>query len=143
MRKEGILSATIDVQVAFHDVDMVQVVWHGHYVKYLENARWALMDGMHYGLQTMIESGYAWPIVDLQIKYLRVARFGDRLKVRASLVEWESRLAINYLVTDAADGARVARGRTVQVAVDGKTGVLQLESPPTFLRQVRLAAGLE
>ena len=35
MRKEGILSATIDVQVAFHDVDMVQVVWHGHYSKYL------------------------------------------------------------------------------------------------------------
>ena len=143
MRKEGILSATIDVQVAFHDVDMVQVVWHGHYPKYLENARWALMDRLGYGLDTMIGSGYAWPIVDLQVKYLRVARFGDRLKVRASLVEWESRLAINYLVTNAGDGARVARARTVQVAVDGKTGVLQLESPPAFVRHIRLAAGLE
>ena len=51
------------------------------------------------------------------MKYVRAARFGDRLRVRASLVEWEQRLAINYLVTDLADGARVVRGQTIQVAV--------------------------
>jgi acyl-CoA thioester hydrolase len=65
----------------------------------------------------MIDSGYLWPIVDLRVKYVRAARFGDRLRVRASLVEWEQRLAINYLVTDLADGARVVRAQTVQVAV--------------------------
>jgi acyl-CoA thioester hydrolase len=65
----------------------------------------------------MIDSGFLWPIVDLKVKYVRAARFGDRLRVRASLVEWEQRLAINYLVTDLADTARVVRAQTVQVAV--------------------------
>ena len=122
MRAQGTLFADIDVDVRFHDVDMVGVVWHGHYLRYLKNARWALMNQLGYGLERMLESGVAWPIVELQTKYLGPARFGDRLRVRASLVEWESRLALNYLVSRLRDGVRIARGRTVQVAVDASSG---------------------
>ena len=117
MRKHSDISAQVTCEVAFADVDLAQVVWHGHYLRYLENARWALMRLIGFDLQDMIDSGYLWPIVDLKVKYVRAARFGDRLCVRASLVEWENRLAINYLVTDVADDARVVRAQTVQVAV--------------------------
>ncbi len=117
MRKHTDISAQISCEVAFADVDLAQVVWHGHYLRYLENARWALMKAIDFGLQDMIDSGYLWPIVDLRVKYVRAARFGDQLRVRASLVEWEQRLAINYLVTDLADEARVVRAQTIQVAV--------------------------
>jgi acyl-CoA thioester hydrolase len=127
----------IEFDVAFHDVDMVGVVWHGHYLRYLENVRWALMNRLGYGLERMIASGYAWPIVDLQAKYVKPARFGDRLRARASLVEFEHRLAVNYLLTDIANGARVMRARTVQVAVEGQSGVLQFECPVEFVAQVR------
>jgi acyl-CoA thioester hydrolase len=139
VRTQGALFADIELEVRFHDVDMVGVVWHGHYLRYLENARWALMDRLDYGLQRMLESGFAWPIVDLQSKYLNPARFGERLRVRASLVEWESRLALNYLVSRVADGARIARARTVQVAVDARTGELQFATPPEFLACVQAA----
>ena len=117
MRKHSAISTQITCEVAFADVDLAQVVWHGHYLRYLENARWALMRLIGFDLQDMIDSGYLWPIVDLRVKYVRAARFGDRLRVRASLVEWQQRLAINYLITDLADGARVVRAQTVQVAV--------------------------
>jgi len=140
---QGALFADLDLEVRFHDVDMVGVVWHGHYLRYLENARWALMNQIGYGLQPMVDSGFAWPIVELHTKYIRPARFGDRLRVRASLVEWESRLTLNYLVTQLDDGARVARARTVQVAVHAATGELQFATPPDFVACVRaaLAAG--
>lgn len=117
MRKHSAISAEISCEVGFHDVDLAQVVWHGHYLKYLENARWALMGVIGFDLQAMLDSGYLWPLVDLRVKYVRAARYADRLRVRASLVEWQQRLAINYLVTDTADGARVVRAQTVQVAV--------------------------
>lgn len=140
---QGALFADVDLEVRFHDVDMVGVVWHGHYLRYLENARWALMNQIGYGLEPMIESGFAWPIVELHTKYIRPARFGDRLRVRASLLEWESRLTLNYLVTQLDDGARVARARTVQVAVHAATGELQFATPPDFVACIRaaLAAG--
>ncbi len=139
MRAQGILAAEIEFDVAFNDVDMVGVVWHGHYLRYLENARWALMNRLDYGLDRMLASGHAWPIVDLQAKYLKPARFGERLRARASLIEWEHRLALNYLITDVANGMRILRGRTVQVAVDGRTGELQFDCPADFVDCVKSA----
>jgi acyl-CoA thioester hydrolase len=139
MRKTGPLTANLEVDVAFHDVDSMAVVWHGNYLKYLENARWALMDRIGHGYAEMVASGYVWPIIESHVRHVRAARFGDRLRVQASLVEWETRLAVNYLVVDAASSARVARGRTVQVAVDGKTGVMLFRSPRGFLDAIASA----
>lgn len=139
MRKSGVLPTEIELQVPFHDVDLVQVVWHGHYVKYFEIARWALMEKIGFGLEAMLASGFGWPVVELQVKYLKYSSFGDRLRVRASLVDWENRLTVNYLVTNAGTGDRVARAKTVQVAVDMSTGELQFVSPAPLVEHVRRA----
>jgi acyl-CoA thioester hydrolase len=141
MRREGAISARIEVPVAFHDVDMVHIVWHGHYLKYLENARWALMDKLDFGLAAMRDSGYGWPIVDLRVKYINAARFGDRLEVRASLAEWEHRLVVNYLITKCEDRERVLRAQTTQVAVDAASGVLQFTTPQILLERIAAATG--
>jgi acyl-CoA thioester hydrolase len=138
MRKEGAISATIEATVAFHDIDIVGVMWHGHYLKYLENARWALMDRIGFGYQAMSASGFAWPIVEMHVKYVHAARLGDQLRVRASLVEWENRLAFNYLVLRA-DGERLARAKSVQVAIDAATGALQFTTPQPLLDCVQRA----
>jgi acyl-CoA thioester hydrolase len=139
LRAQGALYADVELEVRFHDVDMVGVVWHGHYLRYLENARWELMNHVGYGLDRMLESGFAWPIVELRTKYLRPARFGDQLRVRASLVEWETRLTLHYLVSRPADGVRIARASTVQVAVDARSGELQFATPPDFVASVQAA----
>jgi len=139
MRKTGPLCHSIDLDVAFHDVDSMAVVWHGNYLKYLENARWALMEYIGHGYAPMLASGYIWPIIESHVRYVRAARFQERLRVQASLVEWETRLAVNYLVQDAASGARIARARTVQVAVESATGEMQYRSPAGFLGAVAAA----
>lgn len=117
MRKQSAISEQIVCEVAFHDVDVAAVVWHGHYLRYLENARWALMRAMDFDLPQMMDSGFLWPVVDLRVKYVRAARYQDQLQVRASLVEWQQRLTINYLITDLRNGDRVVRAQTTQVAV--------------------------
>jgi acyl-CoA thioester hydrolase len=77
----------------------------------------------------MRESGYMWPIIDLHVRYVKPLRFEQRILVKASLREWENRLLIDYLVTDAESGARLTKGRTSQVAVDMKTGEMCFVSP--------------
>jgi acyl-CoA thioester hydrolase len=136
MRKNGAISASVAVNVAFHDVDLAAVVWHGHYLKYLENARWALMDSLDFGVPAMLSSGYSWPIVELHVKYVKAARFGDHLQVRASLAEWANRIVINYLVTDLTTDERVARAQTVQVAVEMPSGTLQFVTPQVLLQRI-------
>jgi len=136
MRKEGVLQAEVEILVPFFDVDMMEVVWHGHYVKYFEEARCALLDKLGHNYRHMRDAGYAWPIIDLQLRYIRGAQFGQRIKVRADLIEWENSLKINYLITDSESGERMTRGSSVQVAVEIATREMLLASPRVFVEAV-------
>ncbi|MBT0568751.1 acyl-CoA thioesterase [Curvibacter sp. CHRR-16] len=131
------LFAEVELEVPFHDIDVMDVVWHGHYVKYFEIGRCALLRRLDYDYPQMRESGYAWPVVDCQLRYVRSARFGQRLVVRATLQEYENRLRIAYEVQDQASGERLTKGQTIQVAVDMRSGELQLVSPTVLLERVQ------
>ncbi|NIM32408.1 MAG: acyl-CoA thioesterase [Pseudomonas stutzeri] len=139
MRKDGVLQAEVEMLVPFFDVDSMDVVWHGHYVKYFEVARCALLERIGHNYQQMRDAGYAWPIIDVQLRYMRGARFNQRIEVRADLVEWENRLKINYLIRDAETGERMTRGSTVQVAVEIASREMLLASPRVFVDAVERA----
>ena len=136
MRSKGVFHADTQIRVPFFDVDSMNVVWHGHYVKYLEVARCALLDKLGHNYTDMQASGYAWPVIDLQLRYVRGAEFGQTLNVRANLVEWENRLKISYLISDLATGERLTRASSVQVAVNVASREMQLASPKVFTNAV-------
>ena len=127
---------TIDLQIPFHDVDMMEIVWHGHYVKYFEIARCALLDKINYNYQQMRDSGYFWPVIDLNIRYIKPAQFGQWISVRAELVEWEYRLKINYRIVDKLTGLKLTKGYSIQVAIDNKTQSMCFESPKILLQKL-------
>ena len=139
MRSKGVLHTDTEILVPFFDVDTMNVVWHGHYVKYLEVARCALLDKLGHNYDAMVASGYAWPVIDLQLRYVRGAVFGQKLNVRANLVEWENRLKINYLISDLQTGERLTRASSVQVAVDMSSREMQMASPKIFTDAVERA----
>lgn len=126
----------IDLEVPFHDVDAMEVAWHGHYAKYCEVARCALLQRFEYDYPQMRESGYFWPIVELTLKYVQPARYGQKLRIRATLTEHENRIKIAYLISDAESGARITKGHSVQVAVDATSGEMQFVSPDVVLEKL-------
>jgi acyl-CoA thioester hydrolase len=123
----------VPVTVPFHDIDMIGVAWHGHYAKYFEIARCALLERLDYGYDAMRESGFMWPVIDMRIRYIKPLRFGQRVIVKAILKDWENRLLIEYLVTDEATGHRLTKGTTSQVAVDIASGEMCFVSPQVLL----------
>ena len=132
MRKQARESrwfAELETKVQFFDLDPMQIVWHGRYVKYLEMVRCELLDKIGYNYTQMKDSGYAWPIIDMHLRYAAPATFGQVLKLRADIVEWESRLKIDYVISDAATGKRLNRATTMQVAVDIASGEMCFVSP--------------
>jgi acyl-CoA thioester hydrolase len=131
--------AETETQVQFFDLDPMEVVWHGHYVKYLEIIRGVLLDTINYNYAQMKASGYFWPVVDMHVRYGASATFGQRLKLRAEIVEWENRLKIGYLISDAASGRRLTRASTIQVAVEIVSGEMCFVSPPVLLERLRVA----
>jgi acyl-CoA thioester hydrolase len=131
--------AETETQVQFFDLDPMEVVWHGHYVKYLEIVRGVLLDTINYNYAQMKASGYLWPVVDMHVRYAGSAIFGQRLKLRAEIVEWENRLKIAYLITDAASGRRLTRASTTQVAVEIVSGEMCFVSPRVLLERLSVA----
>lgn len=129
------LSCTTEIVVPFHDIDLMGIVWHGHYVKYFEVARCSLLDKFDYNYPQMKESGYAWPVIDMRIRYPASAVFSERISITASISEWDSRLKVDYEVRNA-EGRRLTRGYTVQVAVDIATGEMCFESPSVLLEKL-------
>ena len=129
-------SAEVEIQVQFYDLDPMEVVWHGNYVKYLEVARCALLDSIGYNYGQMKESGYMWPIIEMNLRYAAPSTYGQRLRVRADIVEWENRLRIEYLIVDAATGRRLNRATTTQVAVDIATGEMCFVSPAILFEKL-------
>jgi len=127
---------TVDILVPFHDVDMMEVVWHGYYVKYFEIARCALLDKIDYNYSQMRDSGYAWPVIDLRIRYAKPAVFGQLISVQAEIVEWENRLKINYSITDKLTGLRLTKGYSIQVAIDSQSKEMCFESPRVLLEKL-------
>ncbi len=123
------LTHSMQLSPAFHDLDPMQIVWHGHYLKYMELVRCALLQRFDYDYPQMAESGYAWPIVDLRTKYVRPARYGQQLKLHAEIVEWEHRLKIKYEISEVASGEVLTRAHTIQVAVDIASGEMCYISP--------------
>lgn len=130
------IRAEVEVTVPFFDIDLLNIAWHGHYCKYLEIARCAMLDKINYGYMVMKATDYVWPIVDLQLRFVKPARFEQRIRVSAELVEWEYRMKIKYLVFDAANGEVLAKGHTIQAAVNVSSGEMSYASPPIFLEKL-------
>lgn len=135
-RPDSRWSVEVEMQVQFFDLDPMEIVWHGNYVKYLEVVRCALLDKIAYNYVQMKESGFAWPVIDMQLRYIAPASFGQRLILRADIVEWENRLKIEYQITDAVTGKRLNRASTTQVAVDIFTGEMCFVSPPVLFEKL-------
>ena len=122
------ISCQIEQTVPFFDVDSMHIVWHGHYVKYMEKARCALLDLIDYNYYQMEESGYFWPVIDMRIRYVKPLKFKQMVVIDAKLVDYEYGLRIDFRFTDQLTGEKLTTAYTKQVAVEKNSGEMSLLS---------------
>ncbi len=128
----------VRIKIPFHDLDPAGIVWHGNYAKYFEIARCELLQSFGYNYDDMVASGYGWPVIDLRMRYVQPALFGQEIGIRATLKEWEYRLRIEYLVFDLSNGKRMTKGESIQVAVNLTTREMCLRSPDILFHKLGL-----
>lgn len=130
--KAGLI-AKVEIKVRFSEVDSMQVVWHGEYVRYFEDGREAF--GLVYpglGYMDFYSNGYTAPIVDLQLQYLRPLSINETAIVEIRYIETEAaKLCFEYEIRRNTDNEIAARGSSVQVFVDAE-GNMCLNNPPFY-----------
>ncbi len=133
-----ILKAEKELEIPFHDVDGMQIVWHGHYYKYFEIARTALFRTLQYDVDEMLESNYGWPVVETHCRYQHPLIYGMKIRIVATLMEYEHRVKIGYEIFEGITGKRMCKGYTVQVAYDMQKKETCLVAPEVFLQKLLL-----
>jgi acyl-CoA thioester hydrolase len=127
---KAIVTASAEAAPQFYDLDPLNIVWHGHYPRFLELGRVAVMERIGYSYDEMVESGFAWPIIDLRMRYARPMRLNKAVRITAGIVEWENTLRIAYLIKDIETGERVMRASSSQVALRIGASEMLWVTPP-------------
>lgn len=111
-------SAHVFFQVPFHDVDRANIVWHGHYLRYFEFARTALMRAHNLDVDDILDLGLGLVVSESRCRHVFPARYADVLKIEAMFEAITHQIVVGYLVTNETTGKVVARGRTSLVCVN-------------------------
>jgi len=131
------IHAEIEFTVEFYDVDSMRIVWHGNYIKYFEKARCALLAKIGYGYSEMEESGWAFPITGLSVKYIDSFYYGDTVRAKAILTEYENCIKIKYELYNAKTDKLCTKGESTQMAVNPASGESYMVCPPAFIDKVQ------
>lgn len=126
------LSLAIPFRIRFSEVDAMRVVWHGSYVKYLEDAREAF--GEKYGLSydAYIDNGCFAPIVDMHLQYKRPLRYGMHPEIVITYRPTEAaKVVFDYEIRDTATGEVMVTGHTLQVFMNTDYELLW-DNPPFY-----------
>lgn len=128
------------IRVRFNEVDSYQVAWHGHYVAWMEEARNELAGQFGIDAAQIAAAGFRAPVVALELKYLRPARFGEQLRLRTTLARKETATLEFICQIFREDGTLVARGRTVHALTDA-AGALQYTLPQPIAQRLESLMG--
>ena len=124
------------IKVEFYDLDPMDVVWHGNYVKYLEVARCDMLSKLGYTYIDMKNDGYAYPVATMEMKYIKPCTFGQELKVVSIVEELEPALVIKYVIFDNKTGEKMFKAKTMQIAVDINTRKTVYEAPENLKKKI-------
>ena len=112
------VSTSVTLKVPYYDVDLMQIVWHGNYLKYFDVARHALFRKYGVDLCRYTEDKrYVFPVVRSTIKHIRPLRFDDDFTSTVVLKEARVRILLDFEIKLISDGKLCATGRSEQVAV--------------------------
>jgi acyl-CoA thioester hydrolase len=111
-------SHEIKMKVPFFDLDPMQMVWHGNYLKYFDIARSELFDGLGVDLFEFHDrTRYIFPIIRSSVKHIRPLKRGDEFICRATVKDARTKIVVAFEIRLVADGTICARGTTEQAAV--------------------------
>lgn len=131
--KEELISRT-EVNVRFHEVDSMRVVWHGNYVKYLEDGRedFGSKFGIHY--LDFLREEIMVPLVNIELDYKKPLKYGEKAIVETKFINCEAaKLMFEYTVFRASDMEIVATAKSIQVFLSMQME-LMLTLPDFFVK---------
>lgn len=130
-----------EVKVRFGEVDSMGIVWHGNYVKYIEEGRESF--GKKYGISYLdiYANNVMAPVVNMQIDFKKQVQYGDILIVETEFIDKQAaKIVFQFKIFRKSDNELVATAESTQVFIDMNREMLLY--PPAFVLDWKKKVGL-
>ncbi len=138
---QEILKDRTEVKVRFGEVDSMGIVWHGNYVKYIEEGRESF--GRRYGISYLdiYANNVMAPVVNMNIDFKKQVQYGDILIIETEFVnKVAAKFVFNYKIFRKSDNELVATAQSTQVFIDMNKEMILY--PPDFVLEWKKKVGL-
>lgn len=138
---KNVLKASKEIEIRFSEVDSMNIVWHGHYALFFEDAREAF--GKKYGISYLdiFGNGFYAPLVDLCFSYKKTLTYGQKARIEISFRNTDAaKIIFDYEIYNAEDDSLVATGHSVQVFLNMQYQLVW--SNPTFFEEWKKRNGV-
>ena len=113
------LKASKLLDIRFSEVDSMNVVWHGSYMLYFEDARELFGEKFDLTYMGYVRHGYYAPMVEMNIQWKKPILYGMRPRIdiiyRPTVA---AKVVFDYEIHDTADESLIATAHSVQVFMD-------------------------
>jgi len=136
-----VLKDRTEVKVRFGEVDSMGIVWHGNYVKYIEEGRESF--GRKYGISyiDIYKNDVMTPVVNMNIDFKKQVQYGDQLIIETELVDQPAaKILFKFKIFRKSDDELVATAETTQVFIDLNREILLYY--PDFVMDWKRKVGL-
>ena len=131
-----------EATVRFSEVDAMGIVWHGNFVKYMEDGRESF--GRKYGLgyYDLYEKGLLVPLVKLEIDYKQQLKYGEQILIETTWQNCDAaKIIFKYRILRKTDHAVLMTAKTIQIFLN-KKGELEISNPEFYL-EWKMQNGIE
>lgn len=108
---------TYAFRVYIHDTDCYGVMWHGAYLKYLEQARDEVMTAVGLPLQ-IPGQGHVYPVIEQHARFRKSARLHDDVMIHTQVTHRGPRIMFEQHLLRTSDGVLLYEATTTCVVCD-------------------------
>ena len=86
-KPQVILKDVKETSIRFSEVDALGIVWHGHYVTFMEDGRESFGNAHGISYLDIQAAGYTTPVVSIKCSYKRPLKYGEKILIETSYID--------------------------------------------------------
>ena len=99
-------------KVQYYETDKMGITHHANYVRWMEEARVALLEEIGWGYDKLEALGIQSPVTGVECSYKAPTTFGDLVEIQVRVEEYRHvQLVIGYTMRRVGDGKRYPEGQ--------------------------------
>ncbi len=121
------------LQVHPHHTDYAGIVWHGSYIRWMEEARVHCLEAVGLSFAQLVEWGFDLPVVDLQIRYRQALKMGATGRLKAKMEPLQrARIPWSYELWSVQEDVLHLTAQVSLVVVDRASSKILRQLPATL-----------